>query len=292
MVVHPASWQVVSRAALGPEAYCSNWSKLWGTWFLDRSVKNTSMICHNTSRMQLFQDASLIGKAVKEGTAKLGLALSGKSTILANDKSLGKVIVGHLGDEGVPFCLGTSATDLGIESAPGKKICAANQWKRIWKGRRRAKRVNRLCKINSEAQKLTMTGIQPVQVHGHTAQGTSTAQENAMCKNLKMGTVMGKTQACAISTVAWFFGAKRVPQIATRVEQIREWITMWRGFIVDTRPRIRKVCWEKGSHFGKRPQTLEPSDRSNLCRCLFGFGSGLEAEHTRFLASARSQCYS
>ena len=89
-----------------------------------------------------------------------------------------------------------------------------------------------------------MTGTQLVQVYRHTAQGASTAQVNAMCKNLKMGTLMGKTQACAISTVAWFFGVNRVPQLATRVLQISEWITMWRGFNVDSRRRIRKV-WEK-----------------------------------------------
>ena len=119
-----------------------------------------------------------------------------------------------------------------------------------------------------------MTGMQLVQVYGHTAQGASTAQVNAMCKKLKMGTEMDKTRACAISTVAWFFGEKRVPQIATRVEQISEWITMWRGFNVDTRRRIRKVWGKKGSHSGKRPQTLEPSDMSNLCHYLFGLGSG------------------
>ena len=137
----------------------------------------------NTSHMQLFQDVALIGKAVKEGTAKLGLTLSGISTLLANDKSLGKLIVGHLGDEDVPICLGTSATDLGIETA------AANQWETHME---RQTRVNRLCKISSEAQKLTMTGIHLVQIYGHTAQGASTAQVNAMCKSLKVGTVMGK----------------------------------------------------------------------------------------------------
>ena len=92
---------------------------------LDRSAKNTSMICRNfftnTSRIQLFHDAALIGKAFKEGTTKLGLTLSGKSTLLANDRSLGKLIVGHLGVEGVPICLVTSATDLGIETAAGKR---------------------------------------------------------------------------------------------------------------------------------------------------------------------------
>ena len=41
-----------------------------------------------------------------------------------------------------------------------------------------------------------------------------------------MATLRKERQACAISTVAWFFGEKRVPQIATRVEQVSEWITM------------------------------------------------------------------
>ena len=53
---------------------------------------------------------------------------------------------------------------------------------------------------------------------------------------------------------------------------------------------VRSV--EKGSHFGKRPQTLEPSYRPNLCHHLLGVGGGLEAEHTRILANAGRQCYS
>ena len=118
----------------------------------------------------------------------------------------------------------------------------------MWKARRRAKRVNRLCKMNSEAQKLSMIGIHPVQIYGHTAQGASTAQVK---KNLKIGIVMGKTRACAISTVAWFFGERRVPQIAARDEQISEWITVWRGSDVGTRRRIRKVWGKKAPSLAK-----------------------------------------
>ena len=106
MVVLPSFWQV---AALGPEAYCLNWSKLRvvpGS-VGEEHIDDLSQFVTNTSRIQLFQDAALIGKAVKEGTAKLGLTLSGKSTLLANDKSVGKLIFGHLEDEGVPICLGT-----------------------------------------------------------------------------------------------------------------------------------------------------------------------------------------
>ena len=47
----------------------------------------------------------------------LSLTLSCKSTLVANDTSLGKLIIGHLAAEGVPICQGTAATDLGIETA-------------------------------------------------------------------------------------------------------------------------------------------------------------------------------
>ena len=120
--------------------------------------------------------------------------------------------------------------------------------------RRRAERVNRLCKMNSEAQKLTMTGIHPVQIYGHTAQGASNAQVDAMCRNLKLGTVLGKTQACPITTVAWFFGVKRVPQTAARVEQISEWISMWRNCNVDTRRRIRRFGRKKAPVLAGNPR--------------------------------------
>ena len=91
-------------------------------------------------------------------------------SFLANDRSLGNLIVGQPMERNM---------------------------ERQTQGQERA---NRLRKTNSEAQKLTMTGIQPVQVYGHTAQGTSTAQVNAMCKNLKMGwAVMGKTRAKSAS---------------------------------------------------------------------------------------------
>ena len=127
-----------------------------------------SQFATSSSRIQQLRDAARIGK-VRDGTAKLGLTLSCKSTLLANDKSLGKLIVGHLVADGVPMCQGTAATDLGIETAAGNRRCASNQWKSIWKGRRRAKRVCRLCRMNPAVQNLTMTGIHPFQVHGHTA---------------------------------------------------------------------------------------------------------------------------
>ena len=52
-------------------------------------------------------------------------------------------------------------------------------------------------------------GIRLVQVYGRTAQGAST-HINVMCKNLNMGTVMGKNQACFMSTVACFFRRKAI----------------------------------------------------------------------------------
>ena len=135
----------------------------------EEHIDDLSQFATSSSRIQQLRDAARIGKEVRDGTAKLGLTLSCKSTLLANDKSLGMLIVAHLVADGVPMCQGTAATDLGIETAAGNRRCASNQWKRIWKGRRRAKRVYRLCRMNPAAQILTMTGIHPFQVHGHTA---------------------------------------------------------------------------------------------------------------------------
>ena len=181
--------------------------------------------------MQLFQDAAKIGS---------GLTLSCKSTLLANDKSHGKLIVKHLETDGVPICLGTAATYLGIETAARKGDAPQASGNAYGKAGEGPRELTVYAKMNSEAQKLTMTGIQTVQVYGHTAQGASNAQVDAMCRNLKLGTVLGKTQACPVTTVARFFGVKRVPQTAARVEQISEWISMWKKCDVHTRHRIRR----------------------------------------------------
>ena len=98
-----------------------------------------------------------------------------------------------------------------------------------------------------------MTGIYPVQIYGHAAEGASNAQVDAMCRNLKLGTVLGKTQACPITTVAWFFGVKRVPQTAARVEQISEWISMWRNCNVETKRRIRRFWRKKATMLARNP---------------------------------------
>ena len=85
----------------------------------EEHIDDLSQFVTNTSRIQLFQDAALIGKAVMEGTAELSLTLSWKSTLVANDKSLGKLIVGHLGDEGVPICFWDISHRLGDRNRSG-----------------------------------------------------------------------------------------------------------------------------------------------------------------------------
>ena len=77
-------------------------------------------------------------------------------------------------------------------------------------------------------EKLTMTGIHPVSnLRPHLARRIHrTSKRDVQKPQNEHGN--GQDQACAISTVPWFFGEKRVPQIATRVEQISESITMWR----------------------------------------------------------------
>ena len=107
-----------------------------------------------------------------------------------------------------------------------------------------------------------------VQVNGRTAQGTSTAQVIAMCRNVKLGTVMG-TQAGAVSTIAWFFCERRVPQTGARVEQVSEWVTVWRGFNVDTRRRTREVWRKIASTLAKNPRRWNKATRPISATCHF-----------------------
>ena len=99
---------------------------------------------------------------------------------------------------------------------------------------------------------------------------------------------MGKTRACAVSTVAWFFSAKDEchklpPELNKSVCGSQCGVGQGAEFA---------RSGEKGHLSGKRPQKMEPSDRPNLCNHLFSIGSKLEAEHTWFWASDRSQRYS
>ena len=76
------------------------------------TLNDLSEFVIGTSRIQLLHDAIKIGKGVGDGTSKLGLTLSNKSTVLANDKLLGKLIVGELDAEGVP--VGSSVSGHGL----------------------------------------------------------------------------------------------------------------------------------------------------------------------------------
>ena len=102
--------------------------------------------------MQLLHDAALIGQAVKDGTAKPCLANQRFWPGDRNSSREGEMC-------GMPMEAHLERQTKGQES-------------------------NRLCKTNSEAQELTMTDIHPVQIYGRTAQEASTAQVNALWKDL------------------------------------------------------------------------------------------------------------
>ena len=115
-------------------------------------------------------------------------------------------------------------------------------------------------------------------------------RESTVCvRTKKMGTVMGKTQACAISTVAWFFGGKRVAQTAARVEQVSEWISMWRGFNVDTKRRIRKVWRKKVPILARDGTKLQVQSLPTICSVL---EVGWKPSTPGFSANTRRQCLS
>ena len=91
--------------------------------------------------------------------------------------------------------------------------------------------------MNSEAQKLTMTP----------PQGAS----NAHVQKPEVGHGFGKGPIMPHFHSRMVF---RVPQTAARVEQISEWISLWRNCNVDTRRRIRQVWRNKASMLASNPR--------------------------------------
>ena len=165
----------------------------------EEHIDDLSLFVTNTSRIQLSHDAALIGKAVKDCKTKMGLTLSCKPELLANDQSLRKLI------ESVPNL------SRGSSDRPGDRNCSKEE---------------EMCGKAMEAHLESQTKGQESQpsvqdepggakTHNdwrphcsnlwtHCTGASSTAQVNAMRKNFKMETVMGKTQTCAVSTVACF----------------------------------------------------------------------------------------
>ena len=255
--VPPAFWRVASRAALGPGVCCLSWFNHSGYVIpgsvCEEHIDDLSQFATRSSRIQLLHDAAQIGRKLRDGTAKLGLTLSCKSTLLANDKSMGKLIVGHFVAEGVLICQGNS------RHRPRDRNRSREKKMRIQPMETHLERQTKGEESQSSVQDEPCCA--KAQDDGHSfilfkfmvTRHREPPQHrfNTKCRNLKMDTVMGKTRAGAVSTDASFFGTKRVPQVATRVEQVSEWITMWRGFNAHTRRRIRKVWREIATYSGK-----------------------------------------
>ena len=227
---------------------------------------------------------------MKVGTVELGLTLSCKSTLLANDKSQGKLIVSHLETDGVPICLRTAATDLGIDTAAGKRRCAASQWKRIWKGRQRAKRVDRLCKMNSEAQKLTMRHSPCSNLRSHSARSIQRTGRRHVQRS-EVGHGFGKDPSIPYHHSRMVFRSKRVKKMLPGLSKSAS------GFqcgeiVMSTQDAESADFGGKRPHVGRKSPSLESGYGTYLCHHLLGVGRWMEAELTRFLAVTGWQCHS
>ena len=74
--MHPAFWQVVFRAARGPEVlfeFVQALGYVVPGSVCEEHIDDLSHFVTNKSRMQLFQDAAKIGRAVKVGNGRVGI---------------------------------------------------------------------------------------------------------------------------------------------------------------------------------------------------------------------------
>ena len=143
--VTPACWLESLELPVGKSFFFSRVPRSFGK----EQINDLSQFVTGSSRIQLLHDAVEIGMKARDGGG----------------------------------CPHTSRArrpqTLGSKTAAGKRRGASHRWKRTHKGRR-AQRESTECARNPTGQKLTMTGMDPTKAYGHTAQGASTSQINAM----------------------------------------------------------------------------------------------------------------
>ena len=207
-------------------------------------VDDLSHVLHTSSRALMYNKAIEVGQAVNKGIKELDLRLADKSVLTCNDKRLGAAIATKLKSLEIPVSAVAAAEDLGIETAAGARRCAKAANKRVGKAAKRGKRTGQLARINSRAKALGLTGTHKQQCYGHTAQGASKTQTQAMRRNLKSCTPLGHTQSCLTTTLAWYYGAPQDPEVSLKVEQVAQWIDDWKTFDAAKRKRIHSM-WRK-----------------------------------------------
>ncbi len=203
-------------------------------------VDDLSHVLVDKSRVAVLQAAVKAGCIVKGGVDELGLRLSDKSVILPAGSATAEAAAGAMREMGIPMRTVATADDLGIEAAAGRRRAVASTNVRIRRGAKRARRVHGLTKVFKEAAKLAPTGVAPMQSYGHVAQGASCSQVEAMRRNMKLCTHLGRLRGCMTTTLKWVFGSGCDPAVSIRVEQLGEWCDIWADATSGKRQRIHK----------------------------------------------------
>ena len=141
------------------------------------------------------------------------------------------MIVDHFAAGGVPTWQGTAPTNLAIETAAGKRRCASYQSKTHLE--RKAKRAESPSFVQDEpcCAKAHDDGHSPrSSLRPHSA-GSIHRTGQRDVQNFENWHGVGKNSSlCYFHGCLYLLDKGWLPQVATRVEQISEWITMWRGF--------------------------------------------------------------
>ncbi len=177
---------------------------------------------------------------------ELGLSIANKSRAIASSPKYAKIVADGIRRMGAatPILAASTAEDLGVSTAAGRRRVVGSFTKRIARATKRAKRGGRLAAVNGGAQRLYNSGVDPQQAYDGPILGVAPPQMAAMRRNACMSVAPAGAQPCSTSLIAWRLGSGADPAVREPLRQVSLWRRIWNTTPQEQRADIKKA-WRR-----------------------------------------------
>jgi hypothetical protein len=216
----------------------------WHT--LGQHVDDLTQLMMTQTRSALIAKAVQCGRDLAQWARDCGLDIADKSRVVASCMGAAAGIAAGIRGGGCPAPIraASSAEDLGVSTAAGRRRVVGSFARKIAKARRRAVRGGRLAAVNGGAQRLYASGVAPQEGYEAPIIGASPQQVAAMRRNACMSVVPAGSQPCSTTLIAWRLGADADPAVREPLNQLAMWRRLWTTSRPKERDDIRRA-WQR-----------------------------------------------
>ena len=137
--------------------------------------------------------------------------------------------------------------DIGVDTSSANNRTTVKQQERILAGRSKARTCETICRRNTTARRIAITGVQPTQCYGFTSVGMAPSSIIKAKSNIAKVPGLMAAGTCSTSVIRWSFRKGRFssdsadPRVRMPIEQVKSWIGLWNRAGQPLRQRIEKA---------------------------------------------------